>query len=67
MTLSAGTKQASQSGGREPRFQSRQAGDRFRYVVSTDGQRSLVNAGLRQELSPIALVTDWTDELEKMK
>ena len=50
-----------------PLFQSRRMGESFRYDVSKDGQRFLVNAGLREELSPITLVTNWTEELEKRK
>jgi hypothetical protein len=42
-------------------------GESFRYDVSKDGQRFLVNAGLKDELSPITLVTHWTEELEKKK
>jgi len=48
-----------------PLFQTRLMGESFRYDVAKDGQRFLVNAGLKEELSPITLVTDWTKELEK--
>ena len=48
-----------------PLFQSRTMGFSFRYDVSRDGKRFLVNSGLSQELSPITLVTNWTAELEK--
>ena len=50
-----------------PLFQSRQMGVSFRYDVANDGQRFLVNAGLKEELAPITLVTNWTEELEKKK
>ena len=50
-----------------PLFQSRQMGESYRYDVAKDGQRFLVNAGLTEELSPITLVTHWTEELEKQK
>ena len=50
-----------------PLFQSRQMGVSFRYDVAKDGQRFLVNAGLREDLSPITLVTHWTEELERKK
>ena len=50
-----------------PLFQSRQMGMSFRYDVAKDGQRFLVNAGLKEELAPITLVTNWTEELEKKK
>jgi Tol biopolymer transport system component len=50
-----------------PLFQSRRMGESFRYDVSRDGQKFLVNAGLKEELSPITLVTHWTEELEKKK
>jgi Tol biopolymer transport system component len=50
-----------------PLFQARQMGQTFRYDVARDGQRFLVNAGLKEELSPITLVTNWTDELERKK
>jgi eukaryotic-like serine/threonine-protein kinase len=50
-----------------PLFQSRQMGISFRYDVAKDGQRFLVNAGLKDDLSPITLVTNWTEELEKKK
>ncbi len=48
-----------------PLFQTRQMGMDFRYDVSKDGARFLVNGGLAQEPSPITLVTNWTSELEK--
>jgi len=50
-----------------PLFQSRQMGVSFRYDVAKDGQRFLVNAGLKEELSPITLVTNWTAELKEKK
>jgi eukaryotic-like serine/threonine-protein kinase len=50
-----------------PLFQSRQMGMSYRYDVSKEGQRFLVNAGLKEDLSPITLVTNWTEELEKKK
>jgi Tol biopolymer transport system component len=50
-----------------PLFQTRQMGMTFRYDVSKDGQRFLVNAGMKEELSPITLVTSWTGELEKKR
>jgi eukaryotic-like serine/threonine-protein kinase len=48
-----------------PLFQSRLMGMSFRYDVSKDGKRFLVNGGLPQTISPITLVTNWTAELEK--
>jgi hypothetical protein len=48
-------------------FQSRLMGMSFRYDVSKDGKRFLVNGGLPQAISPITLVTNWTAELEKKK
>jgi Tol biopolymer transport system component len=50
-----------------PLFQSRQMGVSYRYDVARDGQRFLVNAGLKEELSPITLVTNWTAELKEKK
>jgi Tol biopolymer transport system component len=50
-----------------PLFQSRRMGESYRYDVASDGQRFLVNAGLREELSPITLVTHWTEQLEGKK
>ncbi len=50
-----------------PLFQTRQMGQTFRYDVSKDGARFLVNGGLPQEPSPITLVTNWTAELEKKR
>jgi dipeptidyl aminopeptidase/acylaminoacyl peptidase len=50
-----------------PLFQARLMGVGFRYDVSRDGQRFLVNAGIPDELSPISIVTSWTSELKKEK
>ncbi len=54
-------------GALRPLFQARQMGMSFRYDVASDGQRFLVNAGLKTEPSPIALVTNWTAELKEKK
>ena len=40
-------------------------GGSFRYDVARDGQRFLVDAGLKEELSPITIVTNWTEALKK--
>ncbi|HEX4439056.1 MAG TPA: protein kinase [Thermoanaerobaculia bacterium] len=50
-----------------PLFQSRRMGESYRYDVAKDDQRFLVNTGLREEFSPITLVTHWTEQLEKSK
>jgi hypothetical protein len=52
-------------GGIRSLFQSRKMGDSFRYDVSKDGQRFLVNAGLKEELTPLTLTTNWTEALKK--
>jgi Tol biopolymer transport system component len=56
-----------ESGAIQSLFQSRLMGLSFRYDVSKDGQRFLVNAGLKEELSPITMVTHWTEELERKR
>jgi hypothetical protein len=48
-----------------PLFQSRLMGMGFRYDVSKDGKRFLVNGGIPQQLSPITVVTNWTEALKK--
>jgi hypothetical protein len=54
-------------GALRPLFQTRQFGVGFRYDVAKDGRKFLVHGGVPQELSPITLVTNWTQELEKKK
>ncbi len=48
-----------------PLFQARLMGVGFRYDVSKDGQRFLVNSGIPGELTPITLLTNWTSELAR--
>jgi eukaryotic-like serine/threonine-protein kinase len=59
-----------QSGSPVPLFQSRAMGygfrSRWRYDVTRDGQRFLVNTPLRDEsLSPLTLRLNWPELLEK--
>jgi serine/threonine protein kinase/Tol biopolymer transport system component len=49
----------------QPLFQARMMGLAYRYDVSQDGQRFLVNSGLAEEISPITLVTNWMAGLPK--
>ena len=67
MSPSAGTRLGPYDGAVRPLFQSRRMGLTFRYDVAKDGRRFLVNGGLAQDPSPITLVTNWTEEVEKKK
>ena len=49
----------------KPLFRARLMGVGFRYDVSKDGQRFLVNSGIPDEISPITLLTNWTAELAR--
>jgi eukaryotic-like serine/threonine-protein kinase len=49
----------------QPLFRARLMGVGFRYDVSKDGQRFLVNSGIPDEISPITLLTNWTAELAR--
>jgi Tol biopolymer transport system component len=67
MAAAVKTEGSFEIGAIHPLFQSRQMGMSFRYDVAKDGQRFLVNAGLKEELSPITMVTNWVGELERRK